>query len=58
MSLLWWHPSSGVYWLRKGVREELRKLVGRRSEPAVHDPEKWKPVFEKIMLKQKGNVRA
>jgi hypothetical protein len=26
------HPNSGVYWLRKGVPEDLRKLVGKREE--------------------------
>ena len=26
------HPKSGVYWLRKGVPEDLRKLVGKREE--------------------------
>lgn len=32
MSRPWKHPSSGVYWLRKGVPEELRALVGKREE--------------------------
>ena len=32
MSRPWKHPSSGVYWLRKGVPEDLRKLVGKREE--------------------------
>jgi hypothetical protein len=26
------HPSSGVYWLRKGVPKDLRGLVGKREE--------------------------
>jgi integrase len=26
------HPKSGVYWLRKGVPEDLRALVGKREE--------------------------
>jgi integrase len=32
MSRPWKHPNSGVYWLRKGVPAELRKLVGKREE--------------------------
>jgi hypothetical protein len=28
----WKHPSRGVYWLLKGVPEDLRKLVGKREE--------------------------
>jgi integrase len=32
MSRPWKHPKSGVYWLRKGVPEELRALVGKREE--------------------------
>jgi Domain of unknown function (DUF6538) len=32
MSPPWKHPSSGVFWLRKGVPEDLRKLVGKREE--------------------------
>jgi hypothetical protein len=32
MSRPWKHPSSGVYWLRKGVPEELRALLGKREK--------------------------
>ena len=32
MSRPWKHPNSGVYWLRKGVPEDLRVLVGKREE--------------------------
>jgi integrase len=32
MSRPWKHPQSGVFWLRKGVPEDLRKLVGKREE--------------------------
>src|SRR4030081_3425596 len=32
MSRPWKHPNSGVFWLRKGVPEDLRKLVGKREE--------------------------
>jgi hypothetical protein len=41
MSRPWKHPSSGVYWLRKGVPEDLRKLVGKREEKRslqIRDP--------------------
>ncbi len=26
------HPNSGVFWLRKGVPEDLRKIIGKREE--------------------------
>jgi hypothetical protein len=32
MSRPWKHPNSGVYWLRKGVPEDLRSIVGKREE--------------------------
>jgi hypothetical protein len=32
MSRPWKHPGSGVYWLRKGVPDDLRALVGKREE--------------------------
>ncbi|MCK1333435.1 hypothetical protein IVB57_35230 [Bradyrhizobium sp. CW9] len=32
MSRPWKHSESGVYWLRKGVPEDLRALVGKREE--------------------------
>jgi hypothetical protein len=32
MSRPWKHPSSGVFWFRKGAPEDLRKLVGKREE--------------------------
>jgi integrase len=32
MSRPWKHPRSGVYYLRKGVPEDLRELVGKREE--------------------------
>jgi hypothetical protein len=32
MSRPWKHPRSGVYYLGKGVREDLRVLVGKREE--------------------------
>jgi integrase len=32
MARPWKHPNSGVYWLRKGVPEDLRELVGKREE--------------------------
>lgn len=41
MSRPWKHPNSGVYWLRKGVPEDLRALVGKREEKrslGTHDP--------------------
>ena len=32
MSRPWKHPRSGIYWLRKGVPEDLRELVGKRED--------------------------
>lgn len=32
MSRPWKHPRSGVYYLRKGVPDDLRQLVGKREE--------------------------
>ena len=32
MSRPWKHPRSGIHWLRKGVPEDLRELVGKREE--------------------------
>jgi hypothetical protein len=32
ISRLWKHPSSGVFWLRKRLPEDLRKLIGKRKE--------------------------
>jgi hypothetical protein len=32
MSRPWKHPGSGVFWLRKGVPKDLRKLVGKREK--------------------------
>jgi hypothetical protein len=32
MARPWKHPKTGVYWLRKGVPEDLRALVGKREE--------------------------
>lgn len=32
MARPWKHPKTGIYWLRRGVPEELRPLVGKREE--------------------------
>jgi hypothetical protein len=32
MSRPWKHPKSGVYWLRRAVPADLRRLVGKREE--------------------------
>jgi hypothetical protein len=32
MSRPWKHPRTGVYYLRKGVPDDLRQLVGKREE--------------------------
>jgi len=41
MSRPWKHPSSGVYWLRKGVPEDLRALVGKREEKRSLQTRDW-----------------
>ena len=32
MSRTWKHPKTGIYWLRKGVPDDLRTGVGKREE--------------------------
>ena len=32
MSRPWRHPKTGIYWLRKGVPDDLRTAVGKREE--------------------------
>jgi hypothetical protein len=32
MSRPWKHPKTGIYWLRKGVPEDLRAATGKREE--------------------------
>jgi hypothetical protein len=32
MSRPWKHPKTGIYWLRKGVPEDLRAAIGKREE--------------------------
>ena len=32
MSRPWKHPNSGVYWLRKRVPDDLRRVIGKSEE--------------------------
>jgi hypothetical protein len=32
MARPWKHPKTGIYWLRKGVPEDLRAVIGKREE--------------------------
>ena len=32
MARPWKHPKTGIYWLRKGVPDDLRTAVGKREE--------------------------
>jgi hypothetical protein len=32
MARPWKHPKTGIYWLRKGVPNDLRTAVGKREE--------------------------
>src|ERR1700730_5718961 len=41
LNFRWKHPSSGARWLRKGVPEDLRKLVGRREEKRSPQTRDW-----------------
>jgi integrase len=58
------HPKSGVYWLRKGVPEDLRKLVGKREEKRslqTRDPVEAKRRHAEALVEIEGrwaNLRA
>ncbi len=64
MSRPWKHPKSGVYWLRKGVPEDLRKLVGKREEKRslqTRDPVEAKRRHAEALAEIEGrwaNLRA
>jgi hypothetical protein len=64
MSRPWKHPNSGVYWLRKGVPEDLRKLVGKREEKRslqTRDPVQAKRRHAEALAEIEGrwaNLRA
>jgi integrase len=64
MSRPWKHPNSGVYWLRKGVPEDLRKLVGKREEKRslqTRDPVEAKRRHAEALAEIEGrwaNLRA
>src|SRR5215213_7951406 len=45
MARPWKHPKTGIYWIRKGVPEDLRALVGKREEKRsleTRDPDEAK----------------
>jgi hypothetical protein len=64
MSRPWKHPKSGVYWFRKGVPEDLRKLVGKREEKRslqTRDPVEAKRRHAEALAEIEGrwaNLRA
>jgi integrase len=64
MSRPWKHPNSGVYWLRKGVPEDLRALVGKREEKRslqTRDPVEAKRRHAEALAEIEGrwaNLRA
>lgn len=31
MSRPWKHPKTGIYWLRRGVPDDLRPIIGKRE---------------------------
>lgn len=57
MSRPWIHPKSGVFWLRKGVPEDLRALVGKREESRslqTRDPSRPSVDMPKASLKSRN----
>ncbi|MCW6511918.1 DUF6538 domain-containing protein [Lichenifustis flavocetrariae] len=58
------HPRTGIYWLRRGVPESLRSLVGKREEKfslGTRDPEEAKRLHAKAIAEmdsQWANLRA
>ncbi|WP_425907509.1 DUF6538 domain-containing protein [Nitrobacter sp. TKz-YC02] len=64
MSRPWKHPKSGVYWLRRAVPADLRRLVGKREEKqtlGTKDPAEAKRLHAKALAELEarwGNLRA
>src|SRR5580704_11158472 len=61
MSRPWKHPSSGVYWLRKGVPEDLRHLVGKREEKRslqTRDPVEAKRRHAEVLAEREAHQLA
>jgi len=46
----WMFPQACV------LNDQCVKRIKVRTERLEHDPEKWEPVFEKIMLEQKDHA--
>lgn len=64
MSRPWKHPKTGVYWLRRAVPAELRRLVGKREEKQTlrtKDPAEAKRLHAKALADLEArwsNLRA
>ena len=52
MARPWKHPKTGIYWLRRGVPDDLRALVGKREEKrslATRDPDEARRLHARVM---------
>ncbi|SCY47093.1 site-specific integrase [Microvirga guangxiensis] len=64
MSRPWKHPKTGIYWLRRGVPDDLRPIIGKREiklSLKTKDPEKAKQEHLKALVEleeQWKNLRA
>ncbi|MCB8819281.1 DUF6538 domain-containing protein [Microvirga rosea] len=64
MSRPWKHPKTGIYWLRRGVPDDLRAIIGKREiklSLKTKDPEKAKQEHLKALTEleeQWKNLRA
>ena len=64
MSRPWRHPKTGIYWLRKGVPDDLRAAVGKREEKfslKTRDPVEAKRLHAQALIEIEqrwANLRA
>ena len=64
MSRPWKHPKTGIYWLRKGVPDDLRAAVGKREEKfslKTRDPVEAKRLHAQALIEIEqrwSNLRA
>lgn len=64
MSRPWKHPKTGIYWLRKGVPDDLRAAIGKREEKfslKTRDPVEAKRLHAEALValeRRWSNLRA
>jgi hypothetical protein len=64
MSRPWKHPKTGIYWLRKGVPDDLRAAVGKREEKfslKTRNPDEAKRLHAQALIEIEqrwSNLRA